>query len=95
MKKKTPLQIYLDARDRALLDDLARRLGRSRAEVLREAVRRWSLELSGEDPLLGLIGSVDDPASPKDLSTRHDEYAVTGYPIRQVAEPPAGREESA
>lgn len=85
---KRPIQVYLDRRDRSLLDDLARRLGLSRAETLRAALRRWAQELSGrEDPLLGLIGSLNDPELPADLSTRHDDYAVAGYPLRRVAEP--------
>lgn len=89
MAQKRPLQVYLDPRDRGLLDRLARRLGLSRAETIREAVRRWAAALAGEeDRLLGLIGSMDDPALPPDLSTRHDDYAVLGYSARRVAEPP-------
>jgi hypothetical protein len=91
---KTPVQVYLDSRDRSLLDRLASRVGLSRAATLREAVRRWAAELAGEDDrLLDLIGTMDDPTLPPDLSTRHDEYAVTGYPARRkVAErrPPPG-----
>ncbi|MGH7699895.1 MAG: CopG family transcriptional regulator [Gemmatimonadales bacterium] len=84
---KKPLQVYLDRTDRALLDRLARRLGLSRAEALRAAVRRWAMDLSAQDdPLLALIGCVDDPELPADLSTRADEYAVAGYPKRRVAE---------
>ncbi|HEX9580115.1 MAG TPA: ribbon-helix-helix protein, CopG family [Gemmatimonadales bacterium] len=86
---KRPFQIYLDDRDRALLRDLAGRLGLSQAEIVRAAVRRWGQELSGTDPLLGLIGSMDDPALPTDLSTRHDDYAVEPAPVRRVAERPS------
>lgn len=86
--KKTPIQVYLDRRDRALLDGLAQQLGLSRAEAIREAVRRWAADVSGgDDPLLGLVGSIDDRALPRDLSTRHDEYAVGAYPTKPVAEP--------
>jgi hypothetical protein len=85
---KRPIQVYLDDRDRRLLDGLARRLGCSRAEVLREAVRRWAAELSGEgDALLRLIGGLDSAGVPADLSTRHDEYAVQVYRAGRVAEP--------
>jgi len=74
---KHPIQVYLDDRDRALLDGLTRRLGLPKAVVVREAIRRWATELRGEeDPLLQLIGGLDDPVVPADLSTRHDEYAV-------------------
>ena len=75
--KKTPFQVYLDSRDHALLDRLAKDTGLSRAETVREAIRRWAVELAGDDdPLLALIGGLDDPTVPADLSTRHDAYAV-------------------
>lgn len=90
MNMKTPFQLYLDERDHSLLEGLARRLGLSMAETVREAVRRWAVEeASTDDPVLGLIGSIDDDELPTDLSTRHDEYAVEGYPARRVAEPDA------
>lgn len=89
--RKTPLQVYLDRDDRALLERVARRVGLSKAEAVRAAVRRWAMDLSAQDdPLLGLIGSVDDPELPTDLSTRADEYAVEGYPGRRVAESRTG-----
>lgn len=89
MHMKRPFQLYLDPRDHALLQKLAGRLGLSMAETVREAVRRWAVEEAGSpDPVLSLIGSVDDPDLPSDLSTRHDAYAVEGYPARRVAEPP-------
>lgn len=77
---KKPVQVYLGPRDRSLLERLADRLGLSHAETIREAVRRLAAESSAdEDPLLELVGSIDDPSLPADLSTRHDEYAVTGH----------------
>ncbi len=91
MNMKRPFQLYLDKRDHSLLDALAKRLGLSMAETVREAVCRWTVEEAGtDDPVLGLIGSFDDPDVPSDLSTRHDEYAVRGFPARRVAEPDAG-----
>ncbi len=91
MNMKRPFQLYLDKRDHALLEGLAKRLGLSMAETVREAVRRWTVEEAGmDDPVLGLIGSFDDPDVPSDLSTRHDEYAIRGFPARRVAEADAG-----
>jgi hypothetical protein len=79
--KKTPLQVYLDDRDRRLLMEIAERERLSLAETLREAIRRWALEATLlEDPLLDLIGVMSDTAAPGDLSTRHDEFAVKGWP---------------
>jgi len=84
---KRPLQVYLDASDRALLERLARHLGVSRAEAVREAVRRCAIELTGHhDPLLALIGSIDGPSVPTDLSTRGDEYLYGDAEARRVAE---------
>ena len=60
--KKTPMQVYLDERDRELLDQLARREGLSLAETLRSAIRRWASEADATgDPILNLIGSIDEP----------------------------------
>jgi hypothetical protein len=79
--KKLPLQVYLDVRDRKLLDGLAKRHGLSMAETVRSAIRRWAVEDErGEDPLLELIGTMDEPELSADLSTRHDEYAIGGLP---------------
>ena len=93
---KTPFQVYLDDRDKSLLSRLADDTRLSKAEVVREAIRRWARELSGDhDALLDLVGTMDDPSLPSDLSSRHDEYAVRGYPMQRVAEPdqPLGGDE--
>jgi hypothetical protein len=93
--KKLPLQVYLDDRDRKLLDQLATREGLSMAETVRVALRRWAIdETQGEDPVLALIGTMEAPDVPADLSTRNDEYAVfgmAGAAARRVAEPRPGR----
>ncbi len=80
---REPVQVYLDGADRDLLEDLARRTGLPRAELLRRGLRRlaqtelverepgWSL-----DVLIGAMG--DDPRLPADLSVRHDEYLYGG-----------------
>lgn len=80
---REPVQVYLDGPDRQLLENLARRTGLPRAELLRRGLRRlaqgtleerapgWSL-----DVLIGVLG--DDPAVPADLSVRHDEYLYGG-----------------
>ncbi len=94
--KKLPFQVYLDQGDADLLERLATQLGVSKAETVREALRRLALELSGsKDPLLDLIGGLDDPTVPADLSTRHDEYAVQAHPLRRVAESKRRRGSSA
>lgn len=88
MNRKAPLQVYLDSTDRSLLDRLAQRLGVPRAEVVRLAIRRWASELMNEhDPLLALIGTIDDASLPEDLSTRSDDVLLENPPARRVAEP--------
>ena len=87
---KLPFQVYLDPRDRGLLEQAANRLGVSKAEAVREAVRRLARELSGaEDPLLKLIGGLDNPDVPSDLSTRYHEYAARRHPARRKPKPEA------
>lgn len=76
---REPVQVYLDGRDRALLEDLARRTGLPRAELLRRGLRRLADQVLTERPpgwsfelLVGALG--DDPTLPADLAARHDEY---------------------
>jgi hypothetical protein len=73
------VQVYLDRRDRALLESLAGETGLPRTELIRRGLRKlagealiehrpgWSLEV--------LIGSI--PEGPADLAARHDDY-LTG-----------------
>lgn len=76
---KEPVQLYLDGRDKTLLEELAERNGLSQAEVLRRGLRRLAAEmLEGEGPgssvelLIGALTGV--PGVPPDLSARHDDY---------------------
>jgi hypothetical protein len=72
---KKPLQVYLDDRDRKLLEEIAEREGVSLAEALRLAIRWSAADVDeSDDPLLKLIGTIDDPSIPADMSTRGDEY---------------------
>jgi hypothetical protein len=76
---REPVQVYLDRPDLTLLDQVARRLGLPKAEVLRRGLRvlaeqamidrapGWSLTR-----LIGALG--DDPTVPTDLAARHDDY---------------------
>ena len=76
---REPVQVYLDAHDRKLLDALAVREALPRAEVIRIALRRLAVELPGEarpGASLGLlVGALDvATAVPRDLAARHNEY---------------------
>ena len=80
---REPVQVYLDAADRALLEDVARRTGLARAEILRRGLRSVAVRLLAErapgwsfQRLVGALG--DDPTLPRDLAERHDDY-LYGY----------------
>jgi len=72
-------QIYLDSNQKRELARLAKREGSSMSHVIREAVaeyivsrKRQQLDDSEENPLLALIGMIDDIDAPKDGSVNHD-----------------------
>lgn len=76
---REPVQVYLDERDRDLLEALATRSSLSRAELLRLGLRRLSAEMLAEGKpgasLESLIGVLDKaPRVPSDLSAKHDDY---------------------
>jgi hypothetical protein len=76
---REPVQVYLDATDRSLLEEVASRTGLSRAEILRRGLRRVADDLLAErrpgaafEHLVGALG--DDPSLPANLSTDHDRH---------------------
>src|SRR5438128_1593620 len=95
MAVREPVQVYLVASDRALLDRVAKKAGLSRAEVLRRGVRRMAVEmLVDESPMLSFI---EDAAAakwpsrvPSDAAERHDVY-LTGAEQRRPTRRPAKR----
>ena len=83
---REPVQVYLDVSDGALLAEVTRRTGLSKAEILRRGLRSVAEHLLSERPpgwsmdrLIGALG--DDPPLPRDLASRHDEY-LYGTPGR-------------
>ncbi len=90
---REPVQVYLDGRDRSLLDALAKQTDVPRSDVLRLALRRLSSELLGEArpgaSLSSLVGVLDGaPDVPADLAARHDEYL---YPAPTAAKRARGK----
>lgn len=76
---REPVQVYLDERDRDLLDTMSERTSLPRAELLRLGLRRLSEEMLGErragSSLAALKGALDQAGDvPPDLAARHDEY---------------------
>jgi hypothetical protein len=79
-------QLYIDEELDRALKVLAAWTGQSEAEHVREALRRYladhALQRSDEDPLLELVGLVDDPNGPDDVARNHDEYLYRTSPER-------------
>jgi hypothetical protein len=73
---REPIQVYLDGRDRALLDALAKREKLPRSEILRMGLRRLGAGGSrgAAGGLASLTGSLAGTSAPEDLAERHDEY---------------------
>lgn len=71
-------QLYIDDDLNEGLRMLAARTGKSEAEhvraALKEYLRRPPVAAGEHDPLLDLIGLVDDARLPDDIAERHDDY---------------------
>jgi hypothetical protein len=79
---REPVQAYLESSDVELLEELAQNTSWSKAEVIRQGIRRLAQEMDlAKRPgagLPGLIGALDSAAEvPPDLAARHDEYLYT------------------
>jgi len=73
---REPVQVYLDERDRDLLEELSARSSLSKAELLRLGLRHLSAEMLTEGKLGGsldsLVGVLDkSPRVPRDLAAKH------------------------
>ena len=88
MARRKPKQVreqvvvYLDAQDRALLEELAERTGMPRTELFRRGLRRLAVDLGGErasgSSLEYLAETAVNDAFPPDVAERHDEYLYGG-----------------
>jgi hypothetical protein len=73
-------QLYIDDDLDEALKSMSVRTGRSEADHVRTALRlyfeqeRSHPHLAGLDPLLDLIGLVDDRGGPDDVALNHDHY---------------------
>jgi hypothetical protein len=87
-KVREQVVVYLDARDRALLEELTERTGISRTELFRRGLHRVATELSGErvpgSSLSYLAESAAEDAFPADVAERHHEYLYGGEYERAV-----------
>jgi len=91
------LQIYLDAPDKALLEELVRATGLPRTELFRRGLRGLAQAALGERApgwsLERLVGSLGEgPDLPADLAAHHDDYLYAPHAggAPQGSRPPAG-----
>ena len=85
-KVREPIQVYLTADERALLDQAARDTGLSRAEILRRGLRSFMAhEASEAGPMLSFLDSVAGRDLPADLGECHDEHLAEAYLHRHAA----------
>jgi hypothetical protein len=79
--------VYLDARDRELLEELADSTGLARTELFRRGLRRLAEELAGErkpgSSLGYLIATAREDDLPTDVAERHDDYLAGGGYVRE------------
>jgi len=68
-----PLQVYLRPDQESALDDLSRRTGRSKADLMRESLDRFLSDLPLEDDPAMRIVSLGK-SEKGDLAERHDAY---------------------
>jgi hypothetical protein len=79
--------VYLDPRDRALLDEMTTRTGLPKTELFRRGLRRLADETLDQSrsgsSLRYLVSTAGDDAFPADVSVRADHYLYgSGYDAR-------------
>ena len=74
--------VYLDGRDRALLDQLTKATGLAKTELFRRGLRRLADDaLTGSAPgfsLRQLVASAQNDEFPADVAERADDYLYRG-----------------
>jgi hypothetical protein len=72
---REPVQVYMDAPDRELLEKAAVASGLSRAEVLRRGLHRYAAELLADtSPALAFLESAVPNEPSRDVAEKHDQY---------------------
>lgn len=71
--KKKPIQIYIEPQQDYVLENLAKKKGISKAEIIRESLHKFLREIPlEEDPGMGLVGLGN--SGKRNLSDHHDKY---------------------
>jgi hypothetical protein len=77
---REPLQIYMAADERRLLDRLAGETGLSRAEILRQGLRQFAMQQAGSDgPMQTLMKALRQKPFPSDIAEEHDAHLAEAY----------------
>jgi hypothetical protein len=77
---REPIQIYITAGERRLLDSLAVETGLSRAEILRRGLRGFAAEHAGDrGPMQLLLQSFRDENWSSDIAAKHDDHLAIAY----------------
>lgn len=80
-----PLQIYITADERRMLDSLSDETGLSRAEILRRGLRTFAAERAGDGgPMHELLLSLRDAKWPADIATDHDQHLADAHTDRHT-----------
>ncbi|HEV8357296.1 MAG TPA: hypothetical protein VGQ17_11075 [Gemmatimonadales bacterium] len=76
------VMVYLDARDRALLEEVAEKTGLARTEIFRRGLRKFAGGALGEkkpgSAIDLLIATATPDGFPPDVAERHDYYLYGG-----------------
>jgi|RhiMetdeSRZDD1v2_1073273.scaffolds.fasta_scaffold126317_2 hypothetical protein len=76
---REPVQVYLAADDRDLLNRLAEETGLTKAEILRRGVRSFAREQSGVSPMLRFVSEGAGKEWPEAVAASHDEVLAESY----------------
>jgi len=81
----SPLQVYLDARDRDRLEAWSKRRGWSKSDAIRAAIRALvRADDPDVDPLLGASGMIR--GLPTDLSSSFDRYIAETFVAKKATD---------
>jgi len=80
---REPIQIYVAAEERQLLDALALDTGLSRAEILRRGLKIFASQRASEPgPMQRVLESLQDADWPADIARDHDRHLADTYRSR-------------
>jgi hypothetical protein len=77
---REPLQIYMDADERRLLDQLSEETGLARAEILRQGLRQFAIQRAGSGgPMETLMRTLREKPLDADTAVSHDAHLARAY----------------